>query len=498
MQKKILKQKKSVEKNKAICYHNGMIRDLWGKIKELYSIPKGYREISADNNVMHMHQLMFCVMMLGIYWLCCDLLFSRENARFSFLISYDITMIVISFVPFVVSFFIIKSKITSITVKLVFIYVASFGFFITLLWRLAVMNDITDVGFIITSIIYLLTYCMSIVLLFDVSPIVYVVSIVTCAAIMTVNLGHFIFKVDIFNIYLFCIALLIVSMYKRRASITSMRQKMLVEDMNNQLELQAQQLQLQQIELNEANEELLTQQETLIQHKANLENEVLAQTKELRERNQKIINLQNHTIIALSTLVENRDADTGNHVRRTAEYVKLLTQQAYQSGLFPELNENSAELFAKAAPMHDIGKIVISDAILKKPDRLTPEEFEQIKKHTIEGGRIVKEILGVGEDEDYIRVATDIATCHHEKYNGTGYPYGKKGEEIPLCARIMAVADVFDALVSQRCYKEPMNTNSAFEIIKKEAGVHFDPIIADIFLQNQYNIINIMHMFNDN
>ncbi len=132
--------------------------------------------------------------------------------------------------------------------------------------------------------------------------------------------------------------------------------------------------------------------------------------------------------------------------------------------------------------MHDIGKIVVPDAILKKPGRLTPQEFEQIKRHASEGGRIVHEILDGYEDPEYIKITANIATHHHEKWDGSGYPDGLKGEEIPLCARIMAIADVFDALVSPRIYKSPMTYEEAYEIIQQGIGIHFDPIIAKEFL----------------
>ena len=132
--------------------------------------------------------------------------------------------------------------------------------------------------------------------------------------------------------------------------------------------------------------------------------------------------------------------------------------------------------------MHDIGKIVVPDAILKKPGRLTEEEFEQMKRHASEGGRIVHEILDDYEDPEYIQITADIAKHHHEKWNGTGYPDKLKGEEIPLCARIMAIADVFDALVSPRIYKSPMSYEEAFNIIKEGSSIHFDPVIAEEFL----------------
>ena len=193
--------------------------------------------------------------------------------------------------------------------------------------------------------------------------------------------------------------------------------------------------------------------------------------------------MQNHTIESLSNLVENRDEDTGEHVRRTRAYVELLAVQMMKNGHYPEiLTPRYIRFLKRAAPMHDIGKIVVPDAILKKPGRLTPQEFEQMKRHASEGGRIVHEILDGYEDPEYIKITANIATHHHEKWDGSGYPDGLRGNEIPLCARIMAIADVFDALVSPRIYKSPMTYEEAYEIIEQGIGIHFDPIIAREFL----------------
>ena len=135
------------------------------------------------------------------------------------------------------------------------------------------------------------------------------------------------------------------------------------------------------------------------------------------------------------------------------------------------------------APMHDVGKIVVSDSILRKPARLTSEEFEEIKNHTSAGGEVIRRVLEGITDEDYLKFASDIAVYHHERWDGTGYPEGLSGEDIPLCARIMAIADVYDALVSKRCYKEAMTVEEAVAEIKRESGSHFDPELTDVFLR---------------
>ena len=209
-----------------------------------------------------------------------------------------------------------------------------------------------------------------------------------------------------------------------------------------------------------------------------------------------VIKMQNHTIESLSNLVENRDEDTGEHVRRTRAYVELLAVQLMKNNHYPEiLNPRYIRFLKRAAPMHDIGKIVVPDAILKKPGRLTDEEFAQMKRHASEGGRIVHEILDDYEDPEYIQITADIAKYHHEKWNGTGYPEKLKEYEIPLCSRIMAIADVFDALVSPRVYKSPMSYDEAFKIIEEGSGVHFDPIIAKEFITIKEKAASINESF---
>lgn len=226
--------------------------------------------------------------------------------------------------------------------------------------------------------------------------------------------------------------------------------------------------------------------------------ELHSQEEMLEVQHRTIIEIQNNTIISLSNLVENRDSDTGEHVRRTSAYVNLIALKAKVNGLYPEiLTDDFIELATKAAPMHDIGKIVVPDHILKKPGKLTPEEFEEIKKHTTEGGRIIQEILGNNEDQASVQMTKDIATSHHERWDGTGYPAGLKGEEIPLAARIMAIADVFDALVSPRCYKQSFSIEKAMQIIREESGTHFDPKLAELFLSMEDDALAIMDRYKD-
>ena len=234
------------------------------------------------------------------------------------------------------------------------------------------------------------------------------------------------------------------------------------------------------IESNRNLEETLDNTEFELSEK---EIELIDRVHEAQNTKLEFIKMQNHTIESLSNLVENRDEDTGEHVRRTRAYVELIAVQLMKNNRYPEIvTPRYIRFLKRAAPMHDIGKIVVPDAVLKKPGRFTPDEFKLMQRHTTEGGRIVHEILDGYEDPEYIQMTSDIATYHHEKWDGTGYPSGLKGEDIPLCARIMALADVFDALVSPRVYKSPMTYEEAYAIIESGIGSHFDPIIANEFL----------------
>lgn len=205
---------------------------------------------------------------------------------------------------------------------------------------------------------------------------------------------------------------------------------------------------------------------------------------DVETKKNRIYAMQNKIIIGIADLIENRSGETGQHVKRTSNLVGKIVKKAKEDGMWPDIiDDNYVDNIIKAAPLHDIGKIVVSDTILNKPGKLDDEEFAQMKLHAAEGGRIIKELIHGIEEEDYIEMSYNISTYHHEKWNGKGYPFGLAGEDIPLCARIMAVADVFDALVSERCYKKAMSYEDAFKIIEKDAGSHFDPDVARIFLE---------------
>ena len=217
------------------------------------------------------------------------------------------------------------------------------------------------------------------------------------------------------------------------------------------------------------------------------------QTRKLLETQEKNLQLsreqqeiQQKIICSLSSIIESRDEITGNHIHNTSDYVAFLTEKLREKGEFSDiLTPEYAELSVKAAPLHDVGKIEVSDAILCKPGRLTPEEFEKIKVHTTYGKDIMAEIIGDIKDSNYLEIATEMAYSHHERYDGKGgYPAGLKGEEIPLCARIMAVADVLDALLSKRHYKEAYSLEKTKEIMSAEFGKQFDPVVLSALLDN--------------
>ena len=207
---------------------------------------------------------------------------------------------------------------------------------------------------------------------------------------------------------------------------------------------------------------------------------------ELVENQNKISNMQIQIIARLANLIESRDTETGGHVARTSAYCKLLAEQAKEAGIYQDtIDQKFIDNIYSLAPIHDVGKVLVSDRILRKPAKLTPEEFEEMKKHAALGGDVAKRILHDIGDEHYLEFAYEIATYHHERWSGGGYPKGIKGEEIPLSARIMAIADVFDALVSRRSYKEPFTYEKAIEIMKEESGTHFDPNLMEVFLSDE-------------
>lgn len=202
--------------------------------------------------------------------------------------------------------------------------------------------------------------------------------------------------------------------------------------------------------------------------------------REVASKTARIVDMHDKLILGMATMVESRDNSTGGHIRRTSEGVRLLIEAMREKE--PEaLTDEFCRCLIKAAPMHDLGKIAVNDAVLRKPGRFEPWEFEQMKLHAAEGARIVREILKGTDDEAFRRIAENIAHYHHERWDGSGYPEGLRGEEIPLEARIMAVADVYDALVSKRVYKEKMPAEKANAIILEGMGSQFDPGLEAVY-----------------
>ena len=194
-------------------------------------------------------------------------------------------------------------------------------------------------------------------------------------------------------------------------------------------------------------------------------------------------NYNSEIVTSFATLVESRDSSTGSHVKRTKSYVKILLDEIKTNNLYSSImTKDFEDKMMNAAPMHDIGKISIPDTILQKPGKLTDEEYSVMKKHSVLGGEIIQEIFFDMVVKEFLYIAYDVTRYHHEKWNGNGYPEGLVGKEIPFSARIMAIADVFDAISAKRCYRDAMPLDKCFAIIKEGKGVDFDPVLTDLFL----------------
>ncbi len=233
-------------------------------------------------------------------------------------------------------------------------------------------------------------------------------------------------------------------------------------------------------------------QDNLKQDKATLEKRVAERTQELeqavtelQESQHRIEQTYYDSIYRLSVAAEFRDNETSNHIKRMSRYSELLARSC-------SLSENEINLIRHASPMHDVGKLGIPDAILLKPSRLTPEEFEVMKRHTEIGARIL-----ANSESDLIELAHTIAISHHERWDGSGYPYGLMKEEIPLPGRIVAVADVFDALLTERIYKRAFTVRETVQILRDSAGEHLDPELVDLFLKSLDAVLEIGESFAD-
>lgn len=208
---------------------------------------------------------------------------------------------------------------------------------------------------------------------------------------------------------------------------------------------------------------------------------------------QRITQLQQDIIITMANLIESRDGTTGEHVRRTSQYVEFFINKIVEKGVYKqELTNELVSYINRATPLHDIGKITVSDIILQKPGRFTEEEYDIMKTHAQAGRRLIQENISSVEDSKFVEIASDIAAYHHEKWNGKGYPEGLQGEDIPLCARIVAIADVFDALVAKRQYKERMSAEEAIAIMQRDRGESFEPVLFDIFVDSLSELKEMM------
>jgi putative two-component system response regulator len=222
--------------------------------------------------------------------------------------------------------------------------------------------------------------------------------------------------------------------------------------------------------------------------------------REVRNRTRDISRVKELAIVAMATLAETRDNETGNHIRRTQNYVKALAEALAPLPAFSkELTPSNIDLLFKSAPLHDIGKVGIPDAILLKPGRLTAEEFTIMKTHAALGADAIREAETMldSAEPSFLRYAREIAEFHHEKWDGSGYPDGLAGDEIPLSGRLMALADVYDALISKRCYKHAWTHEQAVDMIREGRGAHFDPRIVDVFLGMSDSFRDIATQFRD-
>ncbi|MFZ6707712.1 response regulator [Undibacterium sp. TC9W] len=219
----------------------------------------------------------------------------------------------------------------------------------------------------------------------------------------------------------------------------------------------------------------------------------------VQDRTRKLGKMQDAIIMAMASLAETRDNETGNHIRRTQNYVAALARKLKSHARFSnELTDENIDLLYKSAPLHDIGKVGIPDNILLKPDKLTSEEFEVMKLHTVYGRETILSVEKyLGESNEFLRFAREITYSHQEKWDGSGYPENLMGDAIPLSARLMAVADVYDALISRRVYKPAFSHEEAISIMRKGHGTHFDPDILDAFLQITDEFRQIANQFKE-
>ncbi|MEM7231305.1 MAG: HD domain-containing phosphohydrolase [Planctomycetota bacterium] len=218
----------------------------------------------------------------------------------------------------------------------------------------------------------------------------------------------------------------------------------------------------------------------------------------VRERTKEIVATRDMTVFALAHLAESRDPETGAHLERIRAYAQILAEDLSRSGPYASvIDEPFLEDLYRACPLHDIGKVGIPDVILLKPGKLTDEEFEVMKKHTVIGADAIEHAMQESGCAGFLELASEVARCHHERFDGSGYPGGLSGQDIPLAARIVALPDMFDALTSVRVYKKAFEPDVARDMIIDERGSHFDPVIVDAFERNFDQFLDVYGKFRD-
>jgi cyclic di-GMP phosphodiesterase len=262
--------------------------------------------------------------------------------------------------------------------------------------------------------------------------------------------------------------------------------------------LLAEQLAVQKGIAEEARQKTEEMNEVLRNNGQVLEQMVRERTAQLLHKTEEVAQIRDVTIVAMGSLAETRDNETGNHIKRTQRYIRALAIRLCNHPRFRDfLTEDNIEQLYKLAPLHDIGKVGIPDRILQKPGKLTPDEFEIMKTHPLLGSNAIAAAeAGLTVHNNFLHIAREIASSHHEKWDGSGYPFGLKGDDIPIAARLMALADVYDALISRRVYKDEIPYERAEEIICEGRGTHFDPDAVDAFLSIKDEFRQIAEVFN--
>lgn len=228
-----------------------------------------------------------------------------------------------------------------------------------------------------------------------------------------------------------------------------------------------------------------------------METDIAGQLRDIRQYNENILKMQNGLMVLMADMVEVRDSDTGAHIQKTAEYVRIILEGLRRKNYYKDiLTPQYVDGVVKSAPLHDVGKITIPDAVLNKTEKLTDEEYEIMKTHTTSGREIIDKAIRDVEGENYLREARNMAAYHHERWDGKGYPEGLKGEDIPLSARVMAVADVFDALTSPRIYKPAFPLSQAVKMIEEGKGLQFDPKCVEVLVESLPEVREVLKKLN--